>query len=168
MTDKKQDVSRKLEQQNAEEIKLLKGRLLRDKQLQDSHQEAEGGKKLGKAVIKGLGDVAKSLASPNNKRRMKIAQLPSDRSEIPIVSNYDDKNGFAFIRDEGKYGSEMSYAKRKGNNRYIPYDDHYQCKVCGYGCPEELRQPDDTKNRLKWFRGHFKEFHKEELVQNNF
>ncbi len=115
MGNQKQDLPRKLEQQNEEEIKKLKARLIRDKQLQDSHQEAEGGKKLGKAVIKGLGDVAKSLASPNNKRRMKIAQLPSDRSEIPIVSNYDDKNGFAFIRDEGKYGSEMSYAKRKGN-----------------------------------------------------
>lgn len=44
---------------------------------------------IAKYVGKGINDVAKSLNTPNSSRRMKIGNLPSSRSEIPIASNWN-------------------------------------------------------------------------------
>lgn len=168
MPDRKQDLPRKLELQNEEEIKKLKTRIAIDKQLKDSKIESEGGKKLGKAILSGLGDVAKSLSSPSHRKRMKIAQLPADRSEIPIAANMNDPTGFAFIKDGEKYGDEISYASNKKNGTYVPWDEHYECKLCGYPCPMEYRNIDEIKNRIKFFRDHYRDIHKEDYNRNRF
>jgi len=56
-----------------------------EKLLKDKDQPDTGGatSKLVKGMRKGFGDVAKSLATPQSSRRMRIAQMPG--SKPPIV-----------------------------------------------------------------------------------
>ena len=54
-------------------------------------REASGGRSVGQRTVKsfarGFGDIAKSLASSENRRRMRIAQMPGRKTPIAQVSN---------------------------------------------------------------------------------
>ncbi len=45
---------------------------------------ARGAGRAVRMISKGFGDIGKSLASPSNKRRPRIAQMPGSRHEIGI------------------------------------------------------------------------------------
>jgi len=71
------------------------------------------GNRLTHSLSRGLGDVAKSLSTNENKRRMRIAQMPGRKAPIARISNGANPMS----------GKNAGMKRHKGGISYAPKDD---------------------------------------------